>query len=91
MTQDVARVGVPWLAADGSALVAQLGLKPSPWSGVAAVLLIMDVAAIVSLLLGKGSARHKLVWTLLILILPVLGLILYFSRGRIAADRPLME
>jgi hypothetical protein len=47
---------------------------------------ILDIIAIVSVLLGRGSIGHKLLWILLVIILPVLGLILYFLLGRSAKD-----
>jgi len=53
------------------------------------VILILDILAIVSLLTGSGSTQHKLLWTVLILVLPVLGLILYFAIGRDSSDRPI--
>jgi len=50
------------------------------------VVLVLDVIAICSLLLGRGSVRHKLLWILLILFLPFLGMLLYYLIGRNAAD-----
>jgi Phospholipase_D-nuclease N-terminal len=50
------------------------------------VILILDIVAIVSVVAGHGSLSHKLLWTLLILVLPVLGMILYFLIGRSSAD-----
>jgi len=50
------------------------------------LVLILDIVAIVSVIAGRGSLAHKLLWTLLILILPVLGMILYFLFGRRPAD-----
>ncbi|MCA9280431.1 MAG: PLDc N-terminal domain-containing protein [Phycisphaeraceae bacterium] len=50
------------------------------------VILVLDIIAIVSVLGGTGSAGHKLLWTLLILLLPVIGMILYFLIGRTTAD-----
>ncbi len=50
------------------------------------VVLILDIIAIVSVLAGRGSVGHKLLWTLLVLLLPVIGMILYFLIGRSAAD-----
>ena len=46
------------------------------------LVLILDIVALIDLLGGSGSAQHKLLWTLLILILPLLGPILYFLIGR---------
>ncbi len=50
------------------------------------LVLVLDVIALVSVLGGRGDATHKLIWTLLILFLPVLGMILYFLIGRSPAD-----
>lgn len=50
------------------------------------LVLILDIFAVASVLIGRGSVMHKLIWTLLILFLPVLGMILYFIFGRNATD-----
>ena len=50
------------------------------------LVLILDIIAIASVLMGRGSLMHKLIWTLVIIFLPVLGLILYFLFGRGAQD-----
>ncbi|MCA9284761.1 MAG: PLDc N-terminal domain-containing protein [Phycisphaerales bacterium] len=53
---------------------------------VGLVILILDIIALVSVLGGRGSVGHKLLWTLLVILLPLLGMILYFAIGRSAAD-----
>ena len=50
------------------------------------LILILDIVAIVSVVAGRGSVGRKLLWTLLILVLPVLGMLLYFLIGRSSAD-----
>jgi hypothetical protein len=50
------------------------------------IVLVLDVIAIFSLLMGRGSVGHKLLWILLILFLPVLGMLLYYLIGRSSAD-----
>jgi hypothetical protein len=40
----------------------------------------------VSVLGGSGSIERKLLWTLVILVLPVVGMILYFLIGRSSQD-----
>ncbi len=50
------------------------------------VILILDIVAIVSVIAGRGSLVRKLLWTLLILVLPVLGMLLYFLIGRRSGD-----
>jgi hypothetical protein len=46
------------------------------------IILILDIIAIVSVLGGAGTTMYKLVWILLILFLPLIGMILYFLLGR---------
>lgn len=50
------------------------------------IILILDIIAIISLLLGRGTVGHKVLWIILILFLPVIGVILYFLLGRSPAD-----
>jgi hypothetical protein len=59
-----------------------------PYSLVGLLVLALDLIAIFSLLMGNASVSHKLLWTLLILMLPFLGMALYFLIGRSAADAP---
>lgn len=54
------------------------------WIGL--LVLVLDIFSIVSVLLGRGGIGHKVLWTILIVILPVIGLILYLLLGRSAAD-----
>ena len=53
---------------------------------VATVILIADIVAIISVLGGRGGILHKVLWTALIVFLPVIGLIIYFLVGRNSAD-----
>lgn len=46
------------------------------------VVLVLDVLAIVKILQGGGSAGHKALWIVVILLLPLLGLILWYLLGR---------
>ncbi len=50
------------------------------------IVLVLDIIAIISLLMGRGSVSHKLLWILLILFLPFLGMLLYYVVGRSSAD-----
>jgi phospholipase D-like protein len=50
------------------------------------IILVLDIIAIISVLGGRASIEHKLLWTVIILLLPVVGMILYFLMGRSAAD-----
>jgi hypothetical protein len=62
---------------------------PSTHDVIWAIVLILDILAIISVLRGYGSTAHKLLWTLVILLLPVIGLLLYFILGRNMTDKPL--
>jgi len=53
---------------------------------VGLVILVLDIWAIVSVLTGYGSVARKVVWILLILFLPVIGVILYLLLGRSPVD-----
>lgn len=46
------------------------------------IILILDIWAIVKIVQGNKSTGAKVLWIVLILILPVLGLILWFLLGR---------
>ena len=50
------------------------------------IVLVLDIIAIFSLLMGRGGTGHKLLWILLILFLPVVGMVIYYLIGRSAAD-----
>ena len=65
--------------------LAQLSYS-SPYGLIGLIIFVLDIIAIISVLMGRGSVGHKLLWILLILILPVLGMILYFLIGRNSAD-----
>jgi hypothetical protein len=46
------------------------------------VILVLDIIAIVDCLKSDAATGKKLLWILLVLILPVLGMILYFLLGK---------
>ena len=46
------------------------------------VVLALDIIAIVDVAKGGGDVGRKILWIVLILLLPVLGMILYFLLGR---------
>jgi hypothetical protein len=48
---------------------------------VGVLILVLDIIAIVSVLSSGASVPVKLLWVVLILLLPVLGMILYFLLG----------
>ena len=49
------------------------------------LVLILDIVAIVSVIGGRSSTERKVLWTLLILLLPFVGMILYYlvSEGEV--------
>lgn len=49
---------------------------------VGAVILALDIFALYTLWTGGGSMDHKVLWTVLIVLLPVVGMVLYFLIGR---------
>ena len=61
-------------------------MLPTTLSLVGAVILLLDIFAIISVLLGSSEVMRKLLWIVLILLLPVVGMVLYFLIGRSAAD-----
>jgi len=46
------------------------------------VILVLDILAIIEIFKSSKDATHKLLWTLLILLAPVVGLIIYWIFGR---------
>lgn len=46
------------------------------------IVLILDIIAIVSILGANKSVAWKLLWILLVLLLPLIGMILYFLIGK---------
>ena len=61
-------------------------MVPTAISIVGTVVLLLDVFAIVSVLLGSSGVMRKLLWIAVILLLPVVGMLLYFLIGRTSAD-----
>jgi hypothetical protein len=45
------------------------------------VVLILDIVALVSLLKSNADTGTKILWVLLIILLPFVGMILYFLMG----------
>lgn len=45
------------------------------------VILVLDILAIIKVINSRASTLSKLIWTLVILLLPVLGLIIWFIAG----------
>jgi hypothetical protein len=46
------------------------------------IILVLDIIAIIDLLKNVKETGKKVLWIVLILILPVLGMILYFVLGK---------
>jgi hypothetical protein len=51
------------------------------WSLWSALILVLDVIALVSLLKSGADTGTKILWALLIILLPVVGMVLYFLMG----------
>jgi hypothetical protein len=51
------------------------------WSIWSALILVLDVIALVSLLKSSADTGTKILWALLIILLPVVGMVLYFLMG----------
>ncbi len=49
---------------------------------VGLIILALDIWAIVTILQGRGRTERKVLWILVILILPVIGLIIWLLAGR---------
>ena len=59
---------------------------PTTISLVGTVILLLDIFAIVSVLMGSSSAVRKVFWIAVILVLPIIGMVLYFLIGRTPRD-----
>ena len=51
------------------------------------IVLIADVWAIVNILQSGASTGNKVLWTVIVILLPILGFILWFSWGRGPGER----
>jgi hypothetical protein len=49
---------------------------------VGLIILALDVWAILTIIQGRGATNKKVLWIVLILVLPVIGLILWLLMGR---------
>ncbi len=49
---------------------------------VSLLILILDIVAIIDIIKSRAPDANKLLWVLLVLFLPVLGMILYFLIGK---------
>ncbi len=56
--------------------------KPWRYGGFGGfIVLIADVWAIVNILQSGGSTADKVLWTVIVIVLPILGFILWFFLG----------
>jgi hypothetical protein len=53
----------------------------SSYSLIGLVILVLDIVALVKLLQSGADTATKILWALLIILLPLLGMILYFLMG----------
>lgn len=53
---------------------------------IGTVILLLDIFAIASVLLGNSLVMRKVMWVAIILLLPIIGMILYFLIGRNSSD-----
>lgn len=51
------------------------------YSLLGVIVLILDVIAIVSILKSGADTGTKLLWCLLVILLPIIGMVLYFLMG----------
>lgn len=49
---------------------------------VALIVLILDIIALVDILKSSLDTANKALWIILILVLPVIGMVLYFLIGK---------
>ena len=52
------------------------------WQSLLIAILVLPVLALVHMLRNDFKGRHKLIWVLIILFLPLFGAILYFILGK---------
>ena len=53
----------------------------STYSLIGLVILVLDIVALVKLLQSGADSTTKILWALLIILLPPIGMILYFLMG----------
>ncbi len=49
---------------------------------VGLLIFVLDIYALYMILSGGGSPGNKLLWVVVVLLLPLIGMILYFMIGR---------
>ena len=58
----------------------------SPYNLLGIIILVLDVIAIVGVIGGSSPPDRKALWTILILLLPLVGMVLYYLMGRTRQD-----
>jgi hypothetical protein len=58
----------------------------APYNLIGLMILILDLFAIFAVLGGRSSVERKALWTLIILVLPLLGMVLYYFVGKNSKD-----
>jgi hypothetical protein len=58
----------------------------TPYNLIGLIIFVLDLVAIFGVLGGRSSIERKALWTLIILVLPLLGMVLYYVVGRSSKD-----
>ncbi len=58
----------------------------SSYSLLGTVVAILDIIAIISILLGSARVSHKVIWIVVVLVFPFVGMIIYYLAGRSPRD-----
>ncbi len=56
------------------------------YSLLGTIIVILDIIAIISVLLGSAGIKHKVIWIIVVIIFPVVGMIVYYLVGRSPRD-----
>ncbi|MHB1608674.1 PLD nuclease N-terminal domain-containing protein [Acidiferrobacter thiooxydans] len=56
------------------------------YSLLGTVIVVLDVIAIISILLGSARIGHKVLWIVVVLVFPLVGMIVYYLVGRSPRD-----
>ncbi len=56
------------------------------YSLLGTIVVILDIIAIISILLGSARLSHKVIWIVVVLIFPFVGMIIYYLVGRSSRD-----
>lgn len=52
------------------------------WEIISLIILVLDIAVVVDIVGAQGELLRKLIWIGLVLLMPIIGLVLYFTMGR---------